>query len=63
MNKTDNKFMSFEDYLKEMHAQDYHGTDDDMPDAFDNWLVELQVDDLIGYGDKFIEDTISYNSK
>lgn len=49
MNKKD-----FEDYLKEIHAEDYHGTDDDMPDAFDSWLGDdLQVDDLIEYANDF----------
>jgi hypothetical protein len=36
-----------EDYLKELHAKDYHGVDDDMPDAYDAWLTELQADDWI----------------
>lgn len=38
---------SFEDYLKEIHAGTYNGTDDDMPDAFDNW--EPDVDEVIAY--------------
>lgn len=42
---------TFEDYLKDIHAQDYHGTDDDMPDDFDNWLTDLQVDELIDYAE------------
>lgn len=32
--------------LKETHAEDYHGTDDDMPDAFENWLENLSVEEL-----------------
>lgn len=44
---------TFENYLKEIHAEDYHGTDDDMTDAFESWLVELQVDDLIQYAQKW----------
>ena len=43
----------FEDYLKEVHAQDYIGTDDDMSDGFESWLEDLQIDDLIDYGNKF----------
>ena len=37
----------FEDFLKEWHGKDYHGTDDDMPDAFDAWLSEIDQEDLI----------------
>lgn len=35
-----------EDKLKEAHAKDYHGTDDDMPDAYESWLMDLSVDEL-----------------
>lgn len=40
----------FEDYLKWLHAEEYMGTDDDMPDSFDSWVTELQGDDLIEHG-------------
>ena len=43
----------FEEYLKEIHANDYTGTDDDMPDAFEHWLSNLDVENVIGYGDNF----------
>lgn len=35
-----------EDKLKEAHAKDYHGTDDDMPDAYEAWLENLSLDEL-----------------
>ena len=35
-----------EDNLKEAHAKDYHGTDDDMPDAYEDWLTSLESVDL-----------------
>jgi hypothetical protein len=44
----------FEDYLKQVHAENYHGLDDDMPDAFDEWLTELSADDFIQYADQAI---------
>lgn len=45
---------NFEDFLKDKHAENYHGTDDDMPDAFDSWLTDdLQVDDLIQYANEY----------
>ena len=39
-----------EDILQSNFAEegDYMGCDDDMPDAFDNWLEGLEVDKLIG---------------
>ena len=46
---------TFERYLQDIHAQDYHGTDDDMPDDFERWLTELQVDDLIEYAEQVIK--------
>ena len=48
---TTTKKLTFESFLQDIHAKDYHGTDDDMPDAFDNWITELQVDDLMRYAD------------
>lgn len=42
--------ISFEDFLKEKHAADYHGTDDDMPDAFEAWLERLQIDEMLHFG-------------
>lgn len=45
----------FEDYLREVHMAQYHGTDDDSVDDFDKWLTEIQVDDLITYADEFIK--------
>lgn len=35
-----------EELLREIHANSYNGTDDDMPDAFDNWLCNLDITDL-----------------
>lgn len=34
-----------EEKLKEEHAKDYHGTDDDMPDAYESWLEDLDLTD------------------
>ena len=45
--------MSFEEYLGERHSLHYMGTDDDMPDSFDTWLVSLDVDDWLNYGDAY----------
>lgn len=53
----------FEDFLKEKHAEDYHGTDDDMPDAFEAWVTDMQVDDLIGLGNQFGNMILGINKK
>lgn len=47
------KLQSFEDYLKDIHAKNYMGTDDNMIDSFEKWVTELQVDDLIKYADRY----------
>lgn len=44
---------TFEDFLKERHVEDYHGTDDDMPEAFDSWLCDLGADDWIELGNNY----------
>lgn len=36
-----------EDKLKEAHAEDYHGTDDNMPDAYESWLENLTSTELM----------------
>ena len=46
---------TFERYLQDIHALNYHGLDDDMPDAFDNWISELDGEDFINYADKYGE--------
>jgi|GEM_PF-2298138 len=49
------KYNSFEDYLKEIHAQDYTGTDDDMPEAFESWLGGLDIEEFMSYADQYAE--------
>lgn len=44
---------NMEEFLKVKHAEDYMGTDDDIPDAFDAWLLNLDVDEWIMYGDMY----------
>jgi len=47
-----------EKYLQEKHAEHYMGTDDNMPDAFDAWMLALDVDEWIKYADAY-EQTIN----
>lgn len=36
-----------EDKLKEAHGKDYIGTDDDMPDAYEDWICnEVSLDEI-----------------
>lgn len=44
---------SFEDFLKGKHAEDYMGTDDEMPDRFEGFVENLDADDWIKYGDEY----------
>lgn len=47
------KEQTFEEYLADRHAVGYTGTDDDMPDAFDNWISNLNADQIIGYAQRW----------
>lgn len=46
---------TFEDYLKTIHAEDYTRTDDDMSDAFETWLADLDQDELIQHAENAIK--------
>ena len=43
--------ITFEDYLKDHHANGYTGTDDNMPDDYERWLGELDTETLIDLAD------------
>lgn len=45
------KKITFEDYLKDVHAKDYTGTDDDMPDDFESWVGELDVQEVMDFAE------------
>lgn len=47
------KIPTFEDFLKETHAEAYTGTDDGMPDAFDSWLSGFDDQDWFIYGNRY----------
>ena len=46
------KYKSFTEFLKEKHGANYRGSDDEMPNAWDDWLSNLEIDDLIDYADE-----------
>ena len=47
--------IAFEDYLIEIHAEQYIGTKDCMIDDFNKWMQDLGADELINYGDEFFK--------
>lgn len=49
------KHKDFEDYLMDYFAMNDGRCvlDDDMPDAFDKWVCEIEVDDWLKYGDMY----------
>ena len=46
----------FEQYLQEIHAKDYHGLDDDMPDAYNAWVSELDAGEMREYAEEWGEE-------
>ena len=46
-------YKNFQDFLHEKHSENYHGTDDDMPEAFEGWLEDTSVDTIIFYADTY----------
>lgn len=48
----------FEDYLASKFMEDYHGDKDHYESAFENWLENLEVGELIEYGNKAMQNTI-----
>jgi hypothetical protein len=53
----------FEDFLKEIHAKNYTGTDDDMPEMFDLWITELDLEDVIGFGNQALNLALGLENK
>ena len=49
---TTTKLTTFEDFLKDIHAKDYHSTDDNMPDDFERWIENLDGNDYMEYAEK-----------
>ena len=52
--------MNFEDFLKEQHAADYMGTDDNMPDDFEDWLGGQSSEDFIKLADLWTKNVIEF---
>ena len=53
MSKLTWKYKEFEDYLMEICMYELNCLDDDMPDAFSDWLCDLDPQSFIEYADKY----------
>ncbi len=50
---------TFEEYLKEVHmVENPEILKDDLLDAFNDWVIEIQADDWIKYAEKWHSDII-----
>jgi len=48
------KYKTFDEYLRAMHFQEnQHLLDDDLPDAFDDWLSNIDANDIIDYAEEW----------
>jgi len=56
------KTKTFEDFLKEKHAEQYTGLDDDMPDDYEKWFAELGID-IFKYVNEYAEEYASQQTK
>ena len=43
----------FEDLVINAHAEQYEGLDDEMPDDYEEWLIDLEPDDWLNLGADF----------
>jgi hypothetical protein len=47
-------FRNFEDFLQEKFIrQNPTVLDDDIPEAFDDWLISIEIDMWLEYGDEY----------
>jgi len=47
--------IDFEDYLMEKHSEQYIGLDDDMPDDFNDWLCQLDPQEIIDFAEEALK--------
>ena len=51
----------FEEFLKDIHAKSYAGTDDDMQDDYEKWLSNLDIEQIIRYGNQALNMALDIN--
>lgn len=47
------KHQTFEGYLQGVFFQEFHGTKDQFEDAFDRWLGDREVDEMLQHGEDY----------
>lgn len=47
------KPQTFEEYLQDKHAEQYYGTDDCMPDDMNDWITNLDVQEVIDFAERW----------
>lgn len=53
--------MMFEDFLQEKHIEERPQVlDDELPDDFNDWLCQLDVDQIIEWADEFARNKQNY---
>jgi hypothetical protein len=50
---------TFEQYLRDIHGAEYIGLDDDMPEKFETWLSNQDIDTLMDYANDYAKDCMS----
>lgn len=51
---------NFENFLKEKHAEDYMGTDDDMGDDFECFLEDIEKDEMLELADEWTKNVLEF---
>lgn len=57
------KDKTFTDFLSNKHAEQYDGLDDEMPDDFNEWLENLDINECIGYADEYVKEEVEKKTK
>ena len=56
------KHKNFEDFLMDYHCKTHPMIlDDDLPDAYDDWLCNLEPCDWVDFGDKYLKEQVGDN--
>ena len=56
------KYKNFEEYLQIKHIEEEPTIlDDDLPDAFSEWIANLSQEDLINYADEYVQILLKNN--
>lgn len=51
---------NFENFLKEKHAENYMGTDDDMGESFECFLEDIEKDEMLELADEWTKNVLEF---